>query len=308
MSPTDMTRFGSADPQDIAAYLEGLGWSRPEEQPNWTAARLWVPPDASGLEVLAPTRRTSGDYSRLVYDLCLELADVRGTDPQRILRDIRAVAYDTIRLRVDVGGDDDSIPLIDGVGIVEHARSMLSAAAASSVEPRRNHPSRRPPAAEDYVSALRMAQTEQGSFIVAIRSPVGVVQRDARTRGDDNAAPQPDEGPQSLLDEPPTMRFEPDASRTLTGRDVVATLMSAVDVAEAAATEYFSTRDLQPFDDAVPKGVSANLCHALASIKTAVDFSVGLSVTWSPGQSHQHTLFTLAKNDSWCPLREKCLS
>lgn len=295
MSP-DTSRFAEASPRDIATYLSSIGWAQPAEQPAWTQASLWVHTTNEGTELLVPTQREFGDYSRLVYEVCEAIADMRGTEPLRILAEIANVSFDTVRLRAQIGSSDYSIPLTDGVALVEQAKAMLSAAAAAAVEPRRNYPSRKPPAAEHYMSSLRLGQTERGSYVVAVLSPVGYGDgaSDREEVEEVDGDVEQSSEPAVLFGEPPAASDEASKPvRQVAGRQVVETLLEAVDSAENAAGEFLRTQDLESFDNAVQKGVSANLCQSLADIKKVMDTSVGLSVSWSPRRAPEEAVAQL---------------
>src|SRR5262249_40239707 len=146
-----------------------------------------------------------------------------------------------IRLRlVDARLADASVPLDEGATFIQKAKDMMLAAACAAVNPRVYYPSRKPAQAMDYIRRARLGQTEPGSFIVTILSPV----------------------PPSLAD--PSGHFI--ALEEPYERQVTRVLAGALDSVRRAAEDAASTGQVNGFIQAVPSGVSANLCDALAGM------------------------------------------
>lgn len=266
-------QFGSVRPRDVVAYLAAHQWSVVEEQPAWTRGntQVWVNPSTEG-ELLVPLQPTFDDYGLLVANLCSSLAAQEATDATSVLRSIAAVGFDTIRLRVRSSAEVDTLDFGDAVTLLRASRNLISAAAASVVEPRPTHPSRRPSAVNAYLGRLRMAQTEHGSFVVAIRSPV------------DAQPAVPSEQLQLAVDPPDrdhevvSERRAPDGGP---GRTMTLGLFAAVEAARGAVP-VLQRRDYARFDEVVHLGVSSNLYGALADLARLGDATLEFSVTWSP--------------------------
>ena len=64
------------------------------------------------------------------------------------------------------------IPLEDGALLARSARGMMLAAACSTYERRRAFHTRKPQVAVDYMKGLSLGQTEIGSFVLTVISPV----------------------------------------------------------------------------------------------------------------------------------------
>lgn len=273
--------FAQAEPGEIASFLSTLGWSRAGQQPDWThnASELWVSHDQTA-EVLVPMRRSYADYGRLVAEVCLTVGrkDEPDIDPYEVLKRIRSIPFDMVRFRAQPGSPEDSIALDEAMTLITTARTTLSVVAASAVEPRAVHPRRRPALAEAYVNRLQMAQTERGSFVVAIRSPVGRIAPVSRQLRTTDVVPQPDLPERRAA---PVAVTEADDGSFI-GRSVPLMLLHAVDSLESAVTAYRRSGDLAVFEETVYEGVSANLCKALSTLADLGDTSLRLSVAWSP--------------------------
>jgi len=153
-----------------------------------------------------------------------------------------------------------SIALDDGVSVIQHARNLLLAAACSTVEPRPLHPTRKPARATEYLHGVRLGQTERGSFVATLLSPVSPL------------LVPPDEG---LLPVPVEV---PDPFE----RRTVLTLMTGLRVTHSLATKASSdVGDLRDFEGAVAQGVSSNLCDALAGIGDEGERTFVVRASWS---------------------------
>ena len=192
-----------------------------------------------------PLQHETGDFALRVSEVLRTLEHVEQRSQLEILRDLRTSSSDLIRIRASASQTTTgSIPLDLGVRFVEEAREMMLAAACSAIDPRPYYATRKPVQANEYLSRVRMGQTERGSFVLTILSPVPPGLR----------PPEPLDG---VLPDP----FE---------RKVSQTLASGLLAARLAAQRAAVSGDVQPFREAVPRGVSANLCDAL----------VGPQVSW----------------------------
>jgi hypothetical protein len=154
---------------------------------------------------------------------------------------------------------DGSVPLVQGALAFSRAHELMLAAACAAVEPRPVYATRKPAQAIEYVSRIRLGQTQQGSYVVAILSPV------PPSLDVESCA-----GAAAVLDEP----FE---------RRVTMTLARATAGARSAAELAAGTGALQPFLDASRLGVSANLCDAIVGLVTESGAeSLGIRFRWSP--------------------------
>lgn len=268
----DLRQFASIRPRDVIAYLIAHGWSIDDDQPAWTRGntQVWVSPSTEG-DLLVPLRPSFDDYALLVANLCTALAVEQGTDTLGTLRRVAAVRFDTIRLRVRSAAEVDTLGFGDAVTLLRASRSLISAAAASVVEPRPTHPSRRPSTVNAYLGRLRMAQTEQGSFVVAIRSPVDAL---------------PDTSTEQMRFDVDPGQDDPEvteraASGSGAGRSMTLGLFGAVDAARTAVP-VLQRRDYARFAEVVHLGVSSNLYGALAELARLAEATLEFSIAWSP--------------------------
>jgi hypothetical protein len=125
-----------------------------------------------------------------------------------------------------------SLPLTDGIKILESTKKIIEAAALSTIEPRSFYQGPRFQQARDYLGKVLIGQTEQGSYIFNIISPL-------------------DSGEDSNSYKSENDSFE---------RKVVKTLFRAL-----ANLGTFPERE-EDLINAVNQGISGNLCDAIAGM------------------------------------------
>ena len=166
-------------PVDLLAYLRSAGWNRQAEIGE--RASLWIKNagNGEGEDVSVPLRRDAADFVLRAAEVLSTLERLEGRAQEDILRDITSTSSDLVRIRaLTPESGDGTIPLSVGVDMVEHARELLEAAACATVGPRQFWARRRPPQATDFMSQVRMGQTERGSYVLTILSPVAPALKD----------------------------------------------------------------------------------------------------------------------------------
>ena len=160
-------------------------------------------------------------------------------DEFSLYRDLVTADRDVIRMRA-ADSDDGTVSMNEGVDFVRGASDVVLAAACSYHNPQPLYRARANREARDYLRQMRLGQTEQGSFVVTLLSPV---------------VPPPmqlalDLGPEEL----------PDGD--VVERRITRHLSSALRAARKAI-EGTVGGESDAFAEVVEKGVSANLCEAL---------------------------------------------
>jgi hypothetical protein len=259
----DAAVLGALRPLDVAAYLRSAGW-RPVDRIG-DKGTVWTRAGASGedLEILLPLRADLRDFTARMADVLTTLAAGEDRSQLDILRDISCASADVVRLELQGPAViDQSLALPQGVLAFARAHELMLSAACAAVEPRPVYATRKPAQAVEYVSRLRLGQTEAGSYVVSILSPVA-------PSLDQGAGP----GAGGEVEDP----FERRVTTTLARASA-----AALDAAEVAG----STGSLQPFVDASRLGVSANLCDAIAGLVTESGAeSLAIRLRWSPSRA-----------------------
>ncbi len=231
-------------PSEFAGYLRQRGWKLGEAMERWST--FTKPGGAEPFVVEVPQLVGASDYPRAARILIENLSRIEGQEPSRMLRDIKAVSLDIIRLAIDSSGTRDGrIGVEAGRRVYEAARDMLLAAACSVGNPRSAFPRKKANSAMDLIRRARLGQTEVGSFVLSIECDI----------------------PPSLQ---PELLQEQDTEAPMERRTCLR-LAQAMASAGAATREATSTATFDPFRSRVREGVSANLCDAIAEILEAAD-------------------------------------
>jgi hypothetical protein len=247
-------------PLEVASYLRVHGW-RQEADLNGKGS-VWLLPAEDGREeadITLPLRRDLGDFALRMGDVLRTLRQVERRSEPEILQDLMTTSSDLIRVRAPSGdAESGSLPLEQAVAFVERSRDLVLAAACAAISKRAYFATRKPTKATEYLSRVRMGQTERGSYVLTILSPV------APALAPEGELP---------LDLEPSEPYE---------RQVTRTLAEGLAAMELAARDAAASGGMGGFEQAVQRGVSANLCDAVAGL-SAVSPGEGLDIriAWS---------------------------
>ena len=224
-------------PAALSAYARSLGWIKLESYGDhsdvYTSELL--------PEIILPRTQRLGDYANIVSQLIGYFSDAAETDALSLYRDLLTADRDVIRVRTPVDQDKGSVAVDAGIKILTGARDMVLAAACSLSSPQTLYRAGANKEASEYLSRVRLGQTEQGSFVITLLSPA--------------ISPPLQE---SLL--PDKALYDGPFERQVTLR--LADALSAT----RNATERTNAGESESFSRAVSVGVSANLCEALVQL------------------------------------------
>src|SRR6266550_1453470 len=161
-------------PPDLITYLRATGWhlaTRSERVSYWEKA---VPQGTGTFEVLVPLRAEFGDFAARISDILETLEAVETRSQLEIFNELITASADVIRVRTHsrTGEDEGSLSLEDGVTAHERVREMILAAACATISRRALFAKRKPELAMAYLKKLRLGQTERGSYVFTLISPV----------------------------------------------------------------------------------------------------------------------------------------
>ena len=206
-------------------------------------------------EIIIPRNQEPRDYASVVSTLIETFANATGQDETTVYRDLVTADRDVIRFRAIDLDHSGSLPVTAGADLVCCARDIILAAACSLTNPRPFYRSGANREAISYLEGVRLGQTDQGSFVITILSPV---------------VSPPIQMP--LLPEFET--HDDPIERRVTTR-----LVEAL-AATRRATDDTNAGSSNAFVAAVPEGVSANLCEALATLTETLR-ELDISVVWA---------------------------
>ena len=231
----DTDALRAVSPAALSAYARAAGWS-PQERYR---VHSDVYAGEARPEIIVPRTERLGDYASVVAGLIETFAQVAGQDELTVYRSLVIADRDVVRVRA-AESDDGSVTLNQGADLIGGARDMLLSAACSLRDPRPVYRAGANREAADLLQRVRLGQTDQGSFVVTLLTPVV-------------PPPMPSLFPdQEDLNAP--------IERRMTRR-----LVEALSAARGAV-ERTAAGEEGAFGELVASGVSANLCEALVRI------------------------------------------
>jgi hypothetical protein len=263
-------------PRDVQLYLVSRGWVADPVESS-PAATLFRQPGLGDAEVLLPLRRDFGDYTVRMAELVQALAVVERRPLFEVLNELSGPPSDVLRLRVAAPDATlGNLPLDEGLRLFRGGRDMLLSAACSTVRPQAFHPEMSLRQPDEFIKNCRLGQTERGSFVATIITPVPPSLRQAALPGD--------EAFEEVL--------EPFARRVTTR------LMGSLGVVDDAVR----AARLDPILGGVENGVSANLCDAMVAMRPEGDQSrLDIAMSWSRSRDripdHVPKVVTFARSD-----------
>ena len=263
----DNTALNALGIGELNGYLHASGWQ--VERQFGDRGVIWIKRfDNKEFEILVPQQRAFTDYAIHISQGLEVLSAVEERSELEIYRDIVQTQMDTVRLQFRSSVfEDGSVPLKQAVKIVEQARDMMLAAACATVEAKPYYHKRKQDKAMEHLDKVRMGQTEHGSFVLTLQTSVP-----PRLRRE---AQEPPLFPE--LASSPEEPFE---------RRVTLTLANSVLEAGKATLLAETTGDFSPFQQAVSKGVNANLCAAIAEMGLETNTNtLSIGFHWSPSRA-----------------------
>ena len=245
--------LASVSLRSLNTYLSSHGWRKTD---SYADSGFVFGLENETSELLVPARVLS-DYQRRIEDILETLADVEQRESLAILRDVTTSEYDLIRVHLPDPTLGGTVLISEGVSLFQESHNLLLAAACSASRPQRAYRAGRNQEANDYMDSVRFGQTEMGSFVASLLSPV-----------------------------PPNLVGQADLNTGLPpepfARRVTRKLVSGLRSVKTAVTLADHGGDISAFEQSVPQGVSANLCEAIANLLD-VESSGGfdVSVSWS---------------------------
>lgn len=256
---------------------------------GWVASRrgelggLWVKPEQSDkgmIAVPAEDQLSDFDWSSVIT----RLADAEQATFKDLAEKAEDASVDITRLSALTPFSDGTILVQAGMSLVLCAHSVVRSTATTSFSPRGHIGGRYSKTGDAIVARVRMAQTEEGSYVVPVRIPL--------SREDPLSAIGATSGEQYLggLER---KRLEP-AERRVTR--TIAQALSAIDQVVVRPEKEPQLRDLH---DVVSAGASQELISAISKV-TSEDGVEGFSARfqWAPVYSRPSGLEDVVIIDS----------
>lgn len=255
---TDKVALQKLSLLDVRGYLLTQGWV--DSGRYGQVATIFSRRGDAGRdhELLLPIKEDVADFADRMSDIVGSLAVVEGRPEISIFQDLVRSGFDVLRFRAPDADEAGTIGLETGAALYEYARDLLAAVANATIKPKRAYRGNSPERAKEYMRSLRLGQTEIGSYVFAILSPV---------------PPSFEIGQKELF---PDLAVSPEPF----SREVTLKLNRALRATKGAVAEAGATGRLDAFEAAIESGVSANLCEAISSLADEGD-GVDISINWS---------------------------
>lgn len=232
----DHEALNAVTPSALAAYARFMGWSKTDTYGDFSD--VYATEDRP--EIILPRTTIIADYARVVERLINIFARVGEVDQLSLYRDLMTADRDVIRIRTEES-EGGSVPVNHGIDMLQGAKDMLLATVCSLNDPRPLYRTGSNRQATEFVEGMSWGQTEQGSFVATLLTP--------------KIAPpiQP-----SLIEG--DVSHDDPIERKVTKR-----LVEALSATQSAI-ESTVLGEVDAFALAVSKGISANMCEALAKL------------------------------------------
>lgn len=244
-------RLDQLPPGQVGAYLKSRGWrllDRSESAAKWT-----LPETARGRSVVVLTNALDPEYEDFLRIVLARLRDVERRNPELIVADIMNAGRDALTISVTAPViASGEIPLAYGEELFGGVRDLIAAGGRSVAVTRANFLGPTPADVMDVLERLTFGETRAGSYILTVKTPVD----------------------QQLAFEaaPSALAFE---------RRALARTLEAVSAARVAGAHI---DDEDVIDESIERGMSAQLCRALARMDPATTgVTVKLKAQWAPG-------------------------
>ena len=235
VSIRDADALRAVTPAALSAYARAAGWSAQERYR--THSDVYVGEDRP--EIIIPRTMRLGDYASIVAAMIETFAQVADQDELAVYRSLVIADRDVVSVRAGES-DDGSVTLNDGADLIGGARDMLLSAACSLRDRRPVYRAGANREAAELLKRVRLGQTDQGSFVVTLLTPV---------------LPPP----------MPTLLPDPDDLNAPIERRMTRRLVEALGAAREMV-ERTAAGEEDAFGELAAHGVSANLCEALVRI------------------------------------------
>jgi hypothetical protein len=259
--------FSSLLPSEIENYLLAAHWHEIRREEDTFSIWEYTGNTDSKYRIWLPLDVRLADYAVAVGRLIKTVASAENRSQLQLIEDLDTIAVgDIIRAATwdELNRASSSIPISDGAFLPKRSYNMAQAAAWATIEKRPVFPYRTPSRVTSYMQRLRLGQSERGSYLIKLISPI-------QSSVSNGKIPLP-----GVLTAEEQIPFE---------RQVVLNLVRSLDALQRITQETHQRGRFlfEPFQEIVSEGVSANLCEAIVGEEQEIaryrPFEV--SVSWS---------------------------
>jgi hypothetical protein len=278
-------------PNHIQHYLNAQGWFQVASLEGKGTTWIFNAEDDQ-YSIFLPESDAFADYPLRVAHILATLAEVELEPISDIYmqiigqNEVSSSTDDIVRFRaMHPASGGGTLPIGDAAKLYNGAYRMVVAAASVVNNKSAYLPTRRPAEVQNYLDQTHVGQTERGSYVVVVHSPLHETDTDPHDT------------------ELPDVSF---------GRQVLTTLTEALSslksIAEIVDPDLAGETELDRYTDQfVANGGSADLCEAVERLQESVhDQQIELRFTWSKSVPARPTLpHTIALNAGLLPLTKR---
>lgn len=254
---SDSESLAHLSPFDVRGYLVANQWTEAGRYGETARVFQRIGQNGKKIELIFPTTTDIDDYADRMKEILGILARTEERSELQIYKDLTVSGSDIFRLRAEDTHDDGSINIERANTLCREALSIVSAAALATNRPAKDYRGgKTPDRVEEYLNTVRVGQSELGSYVLPILSPV-------------LPSLKPDQF--SLFED---MDDEPFS------RAVMFRLDAALGKLTYALQETLRFDSIEAFETAVEDGVSANLCQSVANLVSSLD-GIEFSISWA---------------------------
>ncbi|WP_207454606.1 hypothetical protein [Desertivibrio insolitus] len=259
-------------PWSVEQFLSLSGWVRQELRAGTFA--VWSAADESA-EILLPYDVKLRDFGRRYREALEILAGITGLEGEALALEIVAARKDIFLLRADQMTVDGSIPFLEARRLIDGVQTMLSSAAASTVNPRASTAGRKPAIVTEFMREdVRMGHTLRGSFVITVLAADAA--EEARRRNEWQNAIQ---HPQPTRSGDDDVRHGEDDELVPFPRQVMSTLASGLSVAKELLGPSGSYVSLE---EAVSAGVTLQMLESVRAMSQSEGLhALDMAFRWS---------------------------
>ena len=257
----DRAALSSLSIVSLRSYLKSHGWRDEGALGKRPAAIYTKEHGGRSWEMLVPLRDTIADYAESMAESVAVLADAEERSQLDVFRDLSSTGADVIRIRSATEEVKESISLRQGAGMYNDAYTMLLSAARAVEKPQAAYRGNMSSDVAEYLDSVQSLPGYHEGYALTLHSPVPAGIGMQEDLGDDFHAPF--------------------------SRRATSTLARALGRTNTAIAEAVARDTLEPFEEAVSDGVSANLCDSVAEM-AGKGHGIEISVVWAGTRPSGH--------------------
>ena len=251
----DRAALSSLSVVSLKAYLVSRDWNDVGPWGERPATIYTKEHDGRTWEVLLPIRDTIADYAETMAESIAILAAVEERSQLDVFYDLMGAGADTIRVRSSNGFEREALSLRRSADLFRDAYDMLASAARAVEKPQGTYRGKMSSDVATYLDSVRPLPSYQDGYVLTLHSPVPA-----------GFGQQEDMGEEFV---------EPPFSRQTTYK-----LAQALGHTSNALQEVIAKDVLEPFEQAVQYGVSANLCDSVAGLAKK-GHGIDINLVWA---------------------------